>query len=73
MRGFLRRIFQHLERHPTNLAPVPVSKETLEERERALKELEKREHDATNRLHILEWQYNVQSRKSAEQKEKDAK
>lgn len=43
-----------------------------EERERRLQELQQREHDATNRLHILEWQTDVRSRRYAEeQKEKE--
>lgn len=42
-----------------------------EERERRMKELQQREHDATNRLHVLEWQAEVRGRKYEEQKEKE--
>lgn len=73
MIDLLRRWFRARK---TTMAPVHIvdeghRSEAEEERERRLKELQAREHDATNRLHILEWQEAVRSRRYAEQKEKE--
>lgn len=70
MIDFLRWLFRRT-RKKIELITLPVDEATSAAREDKLKELEQRERDATNRLHVLEWQEAVRSRRYADEQNKE--